>query len=160
MDKTRFKENHEHRFSISVPTEKDPTLIVCPKCSNMAKILTVSEQPGIGHHVKLVCKNCGLTKESIGTERSFNWHETNPTDGYFGYQLWLVIPCCGESLWAFNIRHLNFLHNFVSAELRERDKDESGWHNSSFASRLPKWLKSSKNREKIISCLIKLKRKL
>ncbi|MDY6934102.1 MAG: hypothetical protein SVZ03_07755 [Spirochaetota bacterium] len=63
-------------------------------------------------------------------------------------------------MWAFNIRHLEFLESYVSARLREREKDERlGWHNSSLASRLPKWLKPAKNREAILKAIYELKAK-
>jgi len=91
---------------------------------------------------------------------SDNRFKENPTDGYFGFDLWLKTSCVGHSLWAFNIKHLEFLESYVSAKLREREEGEKfGWHNSSLASRLPKWIKSSKNREALLKALNELKSK-
>ena len=157
MEKKRYIDYREHRFSISEPTPSDPTLIVCPKCTKMARVILYDQQPEIGYIVKAVCTHCGFTNQKTGAERAFYWHEEEPSDGYFGYRLWLKTPCCGNSLWAFNIRHLELIESYVMAEIRENPKDGLGYANSSIASRLPKWIKSSKNREQVLSCIHKLK---
>ena len=113
----------------------------------MARVIFAEQQPEIGYTVKAVCSNCGFSNEKTDTERAFYWQEDEPSDGYFDYRLWLKISCSGNSLWAFNIRHIELLENFVTAELRENPKDDLGYANSSIASRLPKWIKSSKNRK-------------
>ena len=154
----RYKEKRLYRFDISEPTMEDPTLVVCPKCEQMARIFPSKEQPKTGHSMRMVCTNCAYTKENVDNVRSYYWHGSGPTDGYFGYALWLKSTCCGEALWVFNKRHLEFLEGFVSAQLRQREKDEKyGWANASLLSRLPKWIKSKKNREKILECLEKLR---
>jgi hypothetical protein len=55
-------------------------------------------------------------------------------------------------LWAYNAEHLNFLRRYVSAELRER----LVMRNTSLASRLPKWIKSAKNRDAALKGLDRL----
>lgn len=155
--KVRFEDERDQRFSISEPISNDPTLVVCPKCSGMAKILMSEKQPESGSTVKLICGSCGFNKKIETKSRSFDWHSEDPTDGFFGYALWLKTPCCGHSLWAFNMRHLDLLEAYVSAELRERKRDAYGYTNSSVASRLPKWIKSAKNRDKLLSAIVKLR---
>jgi hypothetical protein len=63
-------------------------------------------------------------------------------DSCFGLPLWLQTTCAGHVLWAFNARHVAYLKEFVSADLRER----RGTVNASVASRLPGWLKQAKHR--------------
>ena len=159
-EKTRFFDGREHRFTISVPTDDDPTLVVCPKCKKMAKVFLTQKQPELGDSVKVICSSCGYTKEKEATERSCDWYGEDPTDSYFGYSLWLKIACCGHSLWAFNIRHLDLLQNYVIAELRERKQDEYGYSNSSIASRLPSWIKSAKNRKELTQAISKLRQSI
>jgi hypothetical protein len=72
------------------------------------------------------------------------------------YQLWLRVNCCGHVLWAYNKQHLDFLEGYVTASLRERQPNI----NQSLASRLPYWIKSTKNREQLIKGIQKLKDKL
>jgi hypothetical protein len=151
--KVKFTDNREHRFVICKPTLDDPTLVVCPKCGGMAKVFPFGEQPDLGYRVRVTCSSCSYVKDKKGTSKSMYWYDEDPTDGYFKYPLWLKTSCCGKSLWAFNKRHLDFLMSFVSAELRERDQDAYGWANSSLASRLPKWIQASKNREQLTSRL-------
>lgn len=156
MSNIRFKEGREHRFTISKATETDPVLIACPKCSNKAVVIPLDEEK-----IRASCIECGYTIDKSSNRRSFYWYDDNPTDGYFGFDLWLRTDCAGNSLWAFNNEHLAFLESYVSASLRERTKDEEwGWHNSSLASRLPKWIKSSKNRDALLKAINELKAKI
>jgi len=139
-------DERESRWSRTSPTIEDPTLIVCPRCTKKAKVIPISD-----HTYRAACAYCGFTEEHPENNHGFYWQDDNPTDGYFGYDLWLKTTCCGYSFWAFNVRHLDLLESYIGAKLRERTKDEKwGWQNSSLISRLPKWLKSTKNRDEIL----------
>jgi hypothetical protein len=81
-------------------------------------------------------------------------------DWYFHLPLWLQIPCCGETLWAYNPAHLAYIEDYVQATLRERQKDQHGWSNRSLRSRLPKWMQGAKNRTVVLECVEKLKQKV
>ena len=56
--------------------------------------------------------------------------------------------------------NLQYLQDFVSAKHRQRNPDSDTWMNSSLASRLPKWLKAAKNREKILKAIEILKKNI
>jgi hypothetical protein len=82
-------------------------------------------------------------------------------DSFFGLPLWLQVPCCGETLWAYNAAHLDFLAEHVGATLRERTRHpEHGWHNRSLASRLPTWMKAARHRDEVLKGLERLRAKL
>ncbi len=66
------------------------------------------------------------------------------------------ISCCGQTLWAMNLEHLDFLERYVESDLRERIPNI----NKSLASRLPQWIKSKKNRNEILKGISKLRLKL
>ena len=87
-----------------------------------------------------------------------------PIDWYFHYPVWLATSCCGETLWAYNEEHLDYLENYVSAALRERASAtrmaEARIRNSSLASRLPGWLTAAKNRKGILAAIAKLRQRL
>jgi hypothetical protein len=70
--------------------------------------------------------------------------------------LWLQTNCCGEVLWAFNKKHLEFLDRYVSQTLRKRPHNCNG----TLQSRLPKWVLSAKNRSAVTRCIQRLKEKL
>jgi len=155
MSDKRHIDKCESRWSISCPTVDDPTLIVCPKCSSKGVVI-----PSPEGHLKAVCAKCGFSAVQPEGAHGFYWQDDNPTDGYFGYNLWLQTNCAGNSLWAFNIRHLELLESYVGAKLRQRTSDEKwGWQNSSLTSRLPKWMKNGKSRDSILNSLAVLRKK-
>ncbi len=79
-----------------------------------------------------------------------------PIDPYFGFPLWLKVDCCDEILWAYNREHLNVLKSYVAAVQRQRNF-RNKW---SMVTRLPQWIKSAKNRDKLLKCLDRLEAKL
>ncbi len=93
---------------------------------------------------RIICEKCGFNK--ILTENST-----------YSYNLWFSMDCCGEELWAYNRKHLNFLKEHVEATLRERN--DLPFSNKSLGSRLPKWMTSSKNRENVLKAIEKLNNK-
>lgn len=155
MNNSRFQETSESRHSISTPTREDPVLVVCPQCASKAKVIPLNDD-----EVRVSCLKCGFSTSKRATCRILFWRSENPTDGYFGLNLWLKTDFSGETLWAFNLKHLEFLESYVSAQLRTRIKNtETGWANSSLASRLPRWIKSSKNRESLLKAIRELRQK-
>jgi hypothetical protein len=148
-ERPRFVDDRE-----SVHDFTDEILVVCPACGGCARVLPVqSEAPGRAPGRRLVCR-CGHIRETApGSIRL-----AAGQDGYFGLPLWLSAPCCGETLWAFNQPHLDFLERYVGATLRESVRDSDfGWSNQSLASRLPGWVKDAKNRPKILRAIRRLR---
>ena len=78
-------------------------------------------------------------------------------DPYFHLPLWLTINCCDNTLWAYNLEHLEFLKQHVAAGLRERNTQVKA--NQSLGSRLPKWMTASKNRDAVVKAIDLLKKK-
>ncbi len=134
-------------------------LVVCPKCSGRAQISGVDKLAGSvsGTESRLKCAACHHVAIWNGTRSG--QYQSGQIDGLFGLSLWLQTPCCGETLWAQNEKHLLFLEHFVGAQLRGR-KIESCWRNASLASRLPAWMKSKKHRVEILKAIALLHAKL
>lgn len=135
----------------------DEILVVCPKCSGMAKVtLNVDIPAKLNDRLfaprRLVCTKCLYRDKWAGRQVSVG----GPADWYFGLPLWLTESCCGEVLWAYDLTHLEMIESYVAAKLRERTNKGR----NSFLSKLPKWLKSAKNRDEILRSIGKLKRKL
>ena len=135
----------------------DEFLVACPRCSKKAKVLLAAnaEFNPVNHLFKsrkLVCTNCAhiemWQKKTVFAGGNYDW--------YFRYPLWLQISCGGEIIWAYNLKHLEVLENYVAAKLRERTKKGR----NSFLSKLPKWIKSAGNRAEILKAIKKLKEKL
>jgi hypothetical protein len=82
-------------------------------------------------------------------------HLGGPYDPYFGYPLWLRKNIGREVLWAYNLRHLSFLREFVRAGIRPRTPHANG----SLASRLPAWIMKGTRRPSVLRALAALKRR-
>ena len=125
-------------------------IIHCPKCQKKAFIEKVDKKSNNLFSMEILyCNYCGYNKKGtlIFDNKSFN--------------LWLKTECDGKELWAFNEEHLKYLKEYVQAKLRERKKDEKlGWSNKSLESRLPNWIRSTKNREKVLKGIEKLEKML
>jgi hypothetical protein len=133
----------------------DHFLVVCPRCRGCAIVRPRDTAPATRHGYwphRLVCDHCGLVKESDGR----SWHPGSdygpPTDPYLGLPLWLQTPCCGRTLWVYNLPHLNYVESYVAADLRQRR-----W---GLASRLPRWLVLRKNRDEVLRGVGRLKNAL
>ena len=168
MKSEKFKDDGEQIYAFG-----EEFLVKCPKCASLAKVLlkdknSDSDYPLLSSR-KIVCSRCGLTKiwngkHIIGVRTSPLDKQIPPRmlvvggsfDWYFQESLWLQIECCGETLWAYNEKHLEFIENYVMAKLRARTPNT----NKSLASRLPQWMKSAKNRDEILRAIEKLKEKL
>jgi len=142
----------------------------CPKCQKMA-IVAASPDETI---TRISCSNCGYVKDWSCTQagvRMFSNNAENYKKGVLGigankdwcfhFPLWLNVACCGEELWAYNLEHLSWLKSYIGASLRERqESQQTGWSNANLESRLPKWLKLSKNRNEILKGIEYLEKKI
>ena len=139
---------------------RDEVLVRCPRCNACATVrLADPTRTDLFAPRRFSCLACGATKDWAGKEIGSSGE--SPVDDFFHYPLWLQIPCCGHTLWAYNLRHLDFLEAFVAAKLRERQPDEqAGWSNRSLFSRLPRWMRSRKNREVILKSIEKLRQSI
>lgn len=157
--------------SVSLSDFKDRVLVVCPRCSACARLDWLSardERRGdrivrmAGY--RLVCPSC----VHVADWRKRFQHECPPTLGLgpelagFELEVWLQRPCCGETLWAYNAKHLSFLAEYVGAELRERWPDTNeGWQPlGGPGRRLPRWMLSAKNRQAVLAGVKALRRLL
>jgi len=139
MEKSRFRDAGETIYEFV-----DNVLAECPRCKKCTKM---SWDP-YKSMPKLVCEKCGLV--AVSPVVSYGGPE------FSGVTLWLKTSCCGNTLWEYNKEHLDFLENYVSANIREQLPNI----NRSLASRLPTWIKRAKNRESVLKCINKLRRKL
>ena len=139
--------------------------VVCPKCSGHSKVFRSNNAP---YTARFACPNCGTSHDWKGSSsiecRSATPPKESvvcyggPFDAYFHYPLFLSTSSCGNTLWAFNKEHLEFLVSYVEAKHRKSNPDFGG--NKTLASRLPQWMISKKNRESVSKSLTKLTNKL
>lgn len=77
-----------------------------------------------------------------------------PTDPYFGLKLWLQKSINSDTLWFYNYLHLQDIKEYIQAELREKIPNNK----RTMFSKLPKWMKLSSQREKIIESIEQLEK--
>lgn len=146
-------------------------LVACPNCSKQAIV-----KPGnfsfthIGQSdVKVVCPNCGYNKDLSEKPDSILYSSKDKLiagrhyviggaiDPFFYLPLWLKTDVEGHTLWAYNLKHLDFLRGHIEAKLRERNGQEL--FNKSLGSRLPQWMTAKKNREILLKKINELQHK-
>ncbi len=129
-------------------------LVRCPRCGGRAEFAAPSDATGRQAALRrVVCAGCGYVRNGRADGPNWDALSRGNVDPYSGLPLWLQTPCCGETLWAYNMEHLAFLERYVAATLRERTPNK----NSSLASRLPAWLTSAKNREEVLRGIARLR---
>lgn len=140
----------------------DEVLVECPGCGGRAVVrlrpLGESRRAGpfvANHEATLACPACGRSARRSAFVRFLN----GPADPVFELPVWLRVRCGGNTLWAYNERHLEALEAFVRATLRERrPHPELGWRNASWTSRIPRWISAARNREMVLQGIARLRR--
>jgi hypothetical protein len=134
-------------------------LVRCPRCQHCAQVIPVNaNERGLFGARKLVCSSCVLCKYCRGNIVHFGGN----SDSYFRLPLWLQTHCCGKVLWAYNAEHLDFIEKYVQATMRQGQIPHmiTGARNGTFASRLPKWIKSAKNCEEVLKKIALIRKTL
>lgn len=79
----------------------------------------------------------------------------NGREPYFSLELWFLTSFQGKLIWALNREHLAYLINYLSADLREKPM---GRVKKTQADHLPTFMKTAKNRERIVKLLKRLQK--
>ncbi|WP_417431657.1 hypothetical protein [Halpernia sp.] len=125
--------------------------VVCPQCSKKA-IAKANEE-----NARLFCNNCGYQKETSLTMLVLNQKVKVKMAAhfYFDAELWLQLPFKNDVFYAYNLAHLDYLEQYISAKLREH-KDRTHF---TLLEKLPKFYHEAKNRDALLKLIEKLKKK-
>ena len=156
-------------MSITIESFTDEFWVVCPRCSKRALVRRSAET----RPARLVCASCGTSRSWVCSSpgllissRANAWPRGQYAvgdgfDPYFHLPLWLQIACGGESLWAYNERHLEFIDTYIRAVNRRRaPRLPTGPRNALLESRWPRWMKLGRNREAVLAAITKLRASL
>lgn len=105
--------------------------------------------------ISVKCPSCGQTRDykpSSTAKRLLHKDTGDATDPHYGLPLWLQGDIKGDLFWAYNYEHLNYLKRYVAAKIRERASPTY----MTLIARLPDFIKSAKNREKLLKLMEKL----
>ncbi len=127
--------------------------VVCPLCSQKALAKVDYDK----NEARLLCENCNYNKQTSTEQIVFgfkgNWQ--SPAHVYFNAKLWLQHSFKEDVFYAYNRKHLDYLENYISAQLREH-KDRTGF---TLLEKLPKFYHEAKNRDALLKIIKKLKTK-
>ncbi|MFE4599832.1 hypothetical protein ACFRKE_03165 [Kitasatospora indigofera] len=154
----RFRDQRERKYGYDF---LDEVLVRCPRCDGCAVVMPHPGAPddadaavsgAVNFRRRLRCRGCGFFKDGTVPAAVLG----GPADPFFRRPLWLRESCCGQVLWAYNVRHLDLLEAFVAAKLRERGELLPGAP-TSLVERLPTWLKAAKNRTEVLRTIRRLR---
>lgn len=133
-------------------------LVVCPGCAGKAVVKTGDfqnlkfEVSG----VRAVCAQCGFNRKLDAVPmRGKHLVFGVPLDPFFHLPVWLQVDFEGNTLWAYNAAHLDFLMQHVGAKLRERNGFK--YRVRSIGARLPRWMTASHNRSSVLKAMERLR---
>ncbi|MDA6071354.1 hypothetical protein NJT12_17175 [Flavobacterium sp. AC] len=109
---------------------------------------------------KAKCPHCNFQEEWKPKIEEF-LQNSKVVDGlakekYYNLPLWFQKEVNGDIFWAYNEEHINYLERYIKADLRERNNN--GGYHMTMVSRLPKFVKEAKSREKLLKILEKWKK--
>lgn len=162
-----MEQRTKHTYQTHLYAFVKDVLVVCPQCESKA-IVHTAEFHTMKHErnaVKVVCSSCGYNKTLENISHRLDPKQKQgqvlifgaPVDPFFHFPLWLQSDVSGETLWAYNLEHLDFLAQHVGAKLRERNGFQ--FRVKSIGARLPKWMSAAHNREAVLKAIEKLKTK-
>ena len=133
------------------------------QCKNCGRYYRVDIEDGARQHfpvLHVACPYCGATMpgEVHKTAEAFSYGAEiqGGKEPWFGLELWFLTSFQGKPVWALNREHLAYLIDYLSADLREKP---SGSQKKTQADHLPTFMKTAKNRERIVKLLKKLQEK-
>ncbi|MEZ4775383.1 MAG: TFIIB-type zinc ribbon-containing protein [Bacteroidia bacterium] len=162
-----MEDRTKHTYRVQIYEFVKDILVVCPNCEGKALVKT-----GDFHlpkyevnEVKVVCADCSFNKtmKNVVKRRDEKQKRGNilifgaPIDPFFHLPVWLSTEFSGETLWAYNLEHLDFLAAHVGAKLRERNGFR--FNVKSVGARLPRWMTAAKNRDAVLKAIEKLREK-
>ena len=106
----------------------------------------------------VACPYCGaiMSGKVQRTAQKYSFYGAKIRDGkepWFGLELWFLTSFQGKPVWALNREHLAYLIDYLSAGLREKPPRIV---KKTQADHLPTFMKTAKNRERIVKLLQKL----
>ena len=130
------------------PASSDPLCSHCRKPLDRRERPTARESDG-KLFVRIRCEHCGETEEYPALPGS------PPSSGrpYRLLHRYLETQVAGETLWVNNLVHLEALEDWLGAKVRERPADRG----LTMMARLPRWMKASTNRPKVLRGLAQLR---
>ena len=132
----------------------------CKNCGRYYRVDIEDEAKQQFSVLHVACPYCGTTMsgEVHKTAEAFSYigEIRDGREPYFGLELWFLTSFQGKPVWALNREHLAYLIGYLSADLREKPP---GRAKMTQADHLPTFMKTAKNRERIVKLLRQMQEK-
>ena len=129
----------------------------CKNCGRYYRVDIEDEAKQRFPVLHVACPYCGATMPGAvhKTAEAFSYGAEiqGGKDPWFGLELWFLTSFQGKPVWALNREHLAYLIGYLSADLREKPP---GRAKMTQADHLPTFMKTAKNRDRIVKLLKKL----
>lgn len=119
-----------------------------------------------GQKVRVKCPYCkefviGNVSDTVKSQTIVFQDMRHAEDPFFHYPLYFQTSYRGETIWALNREHLQYLIDYISADIRTVPPDfyEANKTMRSQSDILPAFIKTAKNRDGLIKSLKKLQLK-
>ena len=126
-----------------------------PKCGRYYRVDIDEESKQHFPALRVACPFCGhMTAGKVHrTRQGFTYYSEvqNGREPFFGFELWFLAYLGRKAVWALNREHLNYLIDYLSADLRQKPAGYFSQHAQ--ADHLPTFMKTAKNRERIVKLL-------
>lgn len=128
----------------------------CPNCGRHIRIEVTEPKQQHVSKLNVACPHCG-SHTTVPLEKKptniYHLRGTLGCDPLFGFELYFLTSFQGKPIWALNRAHLNYLISYLGAALRDKPPTVAL---KGQADALPKFMKTAKNRERILSLLQKM----
>jgi hypothetical protein len=129
----------------------------CEACGRYYRTDITNEKERQQSALYTPCPYCGaLNQGKVHATKKRYWSYGEIEGGsepYFGYPLYFQSTFGGKLIWAVNREHLQYLIDYLEADLRE---EPGGYRGMCQADHLPAFMKRAKNRSGIVKTLRKM----
>lgn len=129
----------------------------CKSCGRYYRIRVPGSRFSV---LTAVCPYCGFRMPGRVQKRPACYHTGDvqrDREPYFGLELWFLADCGGKLVWALNRTHLAYLIDYLSGGLRTGPSEDPAARLSQ-SDHLPKFMKTAKNRNRVIKCLKRMQK--
>ena len=124
----------------------------CHQCLEFLDLTVINGYKNIPSYVNITCKNCRTINKVNENWESYisKYNDSGIVDPAFGLPFWYQDSVKGNIIWAYNIKHLTEIKNYVRATLRERVTDK---FKMTMVEKLPDFIKLAKNRKEVLKAI-------
>jgi hypothetical protein len=124
----------------------------CYQCLEFLDFSLIEGFKNIPSYVNIICNYCDTVNKIKENWESYvaKYHESGIVDPAFGLPLWFQDSVKGNIIWAYNLRHLTEIKNYVRSTLRERTTDR---FKMTMVEKLPEFIKLANNRDEVLKAV-------